>query len=805
MDFKSLLQSMTTLSEGETKETSKGREHKGTYGTSHGKEDVRDQYGHKIGRVDKDKDDKAKKDDAPKKRGRPTKAAKDETGADIKHDTSGIQSMLGKKPSKEVGKVSKKHSLKEYIEEVETNIQLDEDMNNQDPIQIKPASQTNTQVIQQGNKTLGTVTNPQLAAQIKQSIGKGEMTLNPDEQGMAEDGGEKWIQKAIKHPGALTRKAQAAGQSTSAFAKSHAHDKGTTGKQARLAQTLSKMRESLQANGMVLTEGQKEQMTKFFDELELGPKGYNIKAAVELHDKGLATSIINKTLAHGRFRSMAGTYKDQMRDAALEHFGFTNYEESLEEGDLIPHPSKDMYRQHAIQNGKDLKVGDISAFKPSRIQAPSRPVEEPTPWKVDPINAATDRAINFISGLRKPKNTLESKEDMKDVQFEGWENQLKSMLTEGITVSSSTGQQGSPDNVTISASDTDAEQLLGVLRNAGIGVFGGNQKAEMTPYGAPAGEEEPTGTGTEPEMSPDVVGDGDDMLSLIKKMTGLSAGPVGQEPEGTASCDYEDEEGSDDTALQPAGGEEGHDDAEDSDEEDSDEEEKTDEGYNAFTSKVAKAKSDNIPDKNQKISVGGKQYPVKEDDMEESNAFVDKLRKTPKGEKFSIGGKQYTDTSNIEEGHDHEMCNECGGMMYEGHTCEEQMNEGMGNEYSPEMQERIKNSTPQELSKMAYELAGDPSRYSHEYKKLEATRSLLRGTTKHEESVGEGFSNDAGGDAMADTELMKLKELLSMGGDLHKLKRSQAVGNPTQVTLETKLMKDSSDLLVDYKRLSGIK
>ncbi len=311
-------------------------------------------------------------------------------------------------------------------------------------------------------------------------------------------------------------------------------------------------------------------------------------------------------------------------------------------------------------------------------------------------------------------------------------------------------------------------------------------------------------------MSPDVVGDGNDMLALIKKMSGIDMGGEEGSMDHSHSSDYEDEAGSDDTALQPAGGDEEH----DSEECETcgqspcgcdDEEEKTDEGYNAFTSKVAKAKSDNIPDKNQKISVGGKQYPVKEDDMEESNAFVDKLRKTPKGEKFSIGGKQYTDTSNIEEGHDHEMCNECGGMMYEGHTCEEQMNEGMGNEYSPEMQERIKNSTPQELSKMAYELAGDPSRYSHEYKKLEATRSLLRGTTKHEESVGEGFSNDAGGDAMADTELMKLKELLSMGGDLHKLKRSQAVGNPTQVTLETKLMKDSSDLLVDYKRLSGIK
>jgi hypothetical protein len=51
-----------------------------------------------------------------------------------------------------------------------------------------------------------------------------------------------WIKGAIKHPGALTRKAKAAGQSTSAFASKHAGDSGRTGKQARLAQTLSKLR-----------------------------------------------------------------------------------------------------------------------------------------------------------------------------------------------------------------------------------------------------------------------------------------------------------------------------------------------------------------------------------------------------------------------------------------------------------------------------------------------------------------------------------------------------------------------------------
>jgi len=919
MDFRNLLQAMSSLSEGETKETPKGRVHKGDYGSSHGKEDVRDQYGHKVGKINKNAE--AKKDAPKKGRGRPKKGA-DDSGEVKKYDTTGVGDVFGggKKPKKEVGKVSKKHSLKEYIDELQTTIVnegekdtswmnkqtqdfynknpnmkrndrevkhvgdrlatkvtptnksaqvtkkpmtnfkeqgvaegqldeigdtpagqaalqryqdkagnqvdahwdqvhnkshlpsdpkmakrnagtvaagnrihgfginknqqdkvtgrfnyrdavgkthvyqknnpleqgveeavrvayrdptgktgmpglqgntvryksasqvagnkaanpdsdwvhnsqtqahrnaaaaavkdarakgitpgsnqgigihkgVDEDMNTQQPVQIKPASQTNTQVIQQGNKTLGTVNNPQLAAQIKQSIGKGEMTLNPDEQ--------------------------------------------------------NKMNESSKVNDVVLTEGQKEQMTKFFDELELGPKGYNIKPAIELKDKALAISVINKTLAHGRFRSMAGSYKDQMRDSALEHFGFVNFDESLEEGDLIPHPSKDLHTTH----GMDSKPGDISMFKPSRIQATNKPVEKPTPWSVDPINAATDRAVNFISGLRKPKTRLESTEEMKDVQYESWENQLNNILNEGITVSSSTGQQGAPDSVTISATDADAEQLMGVLRNAGIGVFGGNDKPAVG-YGVVSqGEEEPTGTGTQPQMSPDVVGDDNDMLALIKKMSGIDMGGEEGSMDHSHSGDYEDEEGSDDTALQPAGDEEG--DEQQDDAEDSGEEEKTDEG-NAFSGAVAKAKSDNIPDKGQTFSVGGKQYPVKEDDMEEGNMFTGNLAKARAQGKQEADLDGDGDMEKVKEGHDHETCNECGGMMYEGHTCEEQ--------------------------------------------------------------VEEGFSNDAGGDAMGDTELMQLKALLSMGGDLHKMKSDQTVGNPTRVSVR--------ESLNEWKKLSGIK
>lgn len=44
-----------------------------------------------------------------------------------------------------------------------------------------------------------------------------------------------WIAGAIKHPGALTKKAGAAGESPMGFAKEHEGSSGKTGQQARLA------------------------------------------------------------------------------------------------------------------------------------------------------------------------------------------------------------------------------------------------------------------------------------------------------------------------------------------------------------------------------------------------------------------------------------------------------------------------------------------------------------------------------------------------------------------------------------------
>jgi hypothetical protein len=53
-------------------------------------------------------------------------------------------------------------------------------------------------------------------------------------------GGKKWIQGAIKRPGALTKKAKASGMTPMAYARAHKHSKGLTGQQARAALNMQK-------------------------------------------------------------------------------------------------------------------------------------------------------------------------------------------------------------------------------------------------------------------------------------------------------------------------------------------------------------------------------------------------------------------------------------------------------------------------------------------------------------------------------------------------------------------------------------
>jgi hypothetical protein len=407
-----------------------------------------------------------------------------------------------------------------------------------------------------------------------------------------------------------------------------------------------------------------------------------------------------------------------------------------------------------LAHEKELPFNALNSSTSSRFsQQPKSssfaPQHTATPSKV--FNKPETTSSGFLSTLRKPA-TFNEGNDMKDKQFESWERELNGLLNEGITVSHSTGQQGSPDSLSINATEHDATELMSILRNSGMEMFGGTKDQQVDGYGAPqAGEEggEEFHQGTEIAPSPEVVGAGDDMLELIKKMSGIQSD---QNTPGSVEVDYEPEGGEE----QDSGKEYSSDDKEQQDSEDSedsgDEEDKeeTDEG-NAFTGKLAHTK------KGDNFKMGDKTYKdtssLEEDDMEEGNAFTEKLAKTKQGDSFDMNGHQYTDHSHIEEGH--EDCMECGMPMME---CEcDQIEEG------------------------------------HE-DCMECGMPMMECEC---DQIEEGFANDAGGDAMGDTELMQLKELLAMGNDMHRVKRDNTVGNPTKVAFESQIH--------DWKKLSGIK
>jgi hypothetical protein len=100
-------------------------------------------------------------------------------------------------------------------------------------------------------------------------------------------------------------------------------------------------------------------------------------------------------------------------------------------------------------------------------------------------------------------------------------------VSEGMTVSISKGQQGSPDSVTVSAQDGEADQLLSIIKSAGLGLFGGEEQGFNAPQGS---------AGAHGGIS--VVDDHDGMMSLMKKLSGTGGGEM------TDGGDYEDEEGS---------------------------------------------------------------------------------------------------------------------------------------------------------------------------------------------------------------------------------------------------------------------
>lgn len=123
--------------------------------------------------------------------------------------------------------------------------------------------------------------------------------------------------------------------------------------------------------------------------------------------------------------------------------------------------------------------------------------------------------------------------------FESLDNQLNALLesedlSEGLSVSVSKGQQNSPDSVTITAQDAEADQLLQLVKHAGLGLFGDDHAEPSSAmsvqpdHGAP----DEVGAGG---VDIDVVDGSDDMLALMQKLGGVEASGHDE--------DYADEEG----------------------------------------------------------------------------------------------------------------------------------------------------------------------------------------------------------------------------------------------------------------------
>ena len=670
MDFKSLLSQLDQLNEATTK-TKTGIKHTAEPG-GYGRKDDEDDEGKKVKAKDTEK----------KGRGRPKKATQS-SGEDKKYDFSAFGVKAGKdvKLPKYDKKKTTKHSLKEYLDSVHKAMTEGEQpaeipqkaidrfnepnkkfytknphfargtevksigktidasgkpisalatkvtpkFNKPDPvtrlsrgsfntsveeaeqIEIKPASQMpkkpgqtsqpgqqqqqqvagqpaqNTQVISQGDKTLGTINNPQLAQQIKQSIGKGEMSLMPDEQMHEEDIG--------KHNNATT--------GFDALVKKLTPKYGVEAAKRIAGAQLKKMSEGdapgsdfnmlSPISGSGLSEGKKavkkddkaekagKKVTKDL-EYDMGHKGKDDKKAERAGKK--VTKDIEYDMKKKKIKEEAkpdfpdidndGNKKETISQAAqdakkkkkvkegMDHRLKAAYHEGKAHG-----LSKRAYNcthddmEEARQYHEGYKCGLDECYGQMPVQG--LVVGENNPSVVDNMASfgahtpEVEEGNAFTAALAKTpaggkfslggktftdRSALESRNPFdinEDVEMKNWDSELDSLLNEnaiaeGVTISSSTGQQGSPDSVTVSASDADASAVLNMIKQLGLGGFGGGEEQSA---GQPMTVDINGGEGPEAEI--EVVDDHDDMLSLIRKMTGQGS--------AQASGDYEDEEG----------------------------------------------------------------------------------------------------------------------------------------------------------------------------------------------------------------------------------------------------------------------
>lgn len=454
----------------------------------------------------------------------------------------------------------KKKSLKDWFEAIDKNI-----VNEAEQLTIEPAKQS-TQIIKQGTKTLGTVSNPALAATIKSAIGKGEMSLAgdalkeeepmmekappgmedvvlslkkkyPGEEGRAyaiawsmynkkhgktdegvtpynlpqksqdkapksplerpekqrervplkvpfeaaEDNpdsamleAEKWIQGAIKKPGALKKQLGVPADEPIPAGKLAAAAKkgGKLGQRARLAQTLKKMHEGDIAS------------TKDQDTRGAGLGAGRNPDVLESKQVNEAMNTLEAAYHEGKSHGLSKHgYACRYNEGSDEH---KRYHDGFKEG---------LDECYGLMPNRGLVVSEVESGQDVVDNMASYGAEEGALGEMDKTAYMKQQAMKTPGDTFKAfGQTMHDKDvlEMDSFAFESLEKQLNELLTEGeeavaegLSVNMSQGLNDGmgDDSVSVSATGEDAGKLLAFIKQVGLGGLGAD-KPEMT-HGEP--------------------------------------------------------------------------------------------------------------------------------------------------------------------------------------------------------------------------------------------------------------------------------------------------------------------------------
>jgi len=555
MNFKSLLSQLDQLNEA-TEKTKTGLKHTAEPG-GYGRKDDEDEDGNKI------KDKTAEK----KGKGRPKKATST-SGEDKKYDFSAFGVNAGKdvKLPKHDKKKTTKHSIKEYLDQLYAPL-------NEGGYTTAPM-QGAVEVKDGAGKVVATAKNPAAAA----ALTKGDITLPGEmkegdigKHNNATTGFDALVRKltpkygkeaATKIAGAQMQKIKEADQPprdalasplTMEAKKPDANKNGIPdyaedGKGPNDTKK-KKVKEDMDAE----SNTDKKKCPPMSHIKKMCQDGKSVAEICKMHPdcdqkelkqmvadckKKMVKEGMDQKLnaarsegkAHGlRGHSHCGKNYEDMEEARCYHEG---YKEGLDE----------CYGQMPIQGyvgEENNEVADMASY------GAHTPTMEDDMYEVDKTTYMKQQAEKTPGDTFKAfGQTFKDKEVLESpFAFEALEKQLNALLvedkevTEGMTVSISKGQQGAPDSVSVSAQDGEADQLLSVIKSAGLGLFGGDDVPGMS-HAEPmtvdnGGEPEEVGAGG---AEIEVVDDHDGMMNLMKKLSGIGGGHSHNE-ESAETCE----------------------------------------------------------------------------------------------------------------------------------------------------------------------------------------------------------------------------------------------------------------------------